>query len=256
MKFALLGAGRIAQSFVADSRFKQTIESNLSGVIAEKSVLDGLMMRFGRVASIPSYHIGDKRLNEEQLIDLIDSVQPDYLLSIQYPWILSADILNRVSGRVLNLHNARLPDYRGHNAISHEILNEETQHTTTLHWVAPEVDRGRVVMTRDISIQIGDTAYSLWTRSLKSALILLEDWFLRLADLESFPKGEAVAAGGKYYSKDISLHKEIPVGSPIDVTDKWARAFWFPPHEPAYMCNGKTKLYVLPKTWIYDAEKS
>ena len=256
MKFALLASGRIAENFISDPRFEQTLKSNLCGVIASQSVVEDMTRRFSAAAEMPTYHIADKRLNEEQLTELIDAVRPDYLLSIQYPWILPSDILTGLCGRVVNLHNARLPDYRGHNSISHEILNNETVHTTTLHWVAAEVDRGRVVMTRDIPIHTDDTAYSLWTRSLESALILLEDWFLRLVDLRNFPEGEAVAAGGKYYSKDISLHKEIPAGSAIDVTDKWARAFWFPPHEPAYMYNGKAKLYVLPNTWQYDAEKS
>ena len=185
------------------------------------------------------------------MIDLIRAVRPDYLLSIQYPWILPSNILRRVSDRVLNLHNAKLPDYRGHNSISHEILNEERIHISTLHWVAEEVDRGRIVKTREISIQSDDTAYSLWVRSVESALYLLETWFADLSCGLGFPSGVPVTSGGRYYRKEIAQNKQIPDAATPGIIDRWARAFWFPPHEPAYIRHEQRKLYVLPNTWSY-----
>ena len=52
--------------------------------------------------------------------------------------------------KIINLHNAKLPDYRGHNSISHEILNGETKHTTTIHKIAKEVDRGEILLEKEI----------------------------------------------------------------------------------------------------------
>ena len=90
-----------------------------------------------------------------------------------------------MSGKILNLHNAKLPDYRGHNSISFEILNREVEHTTTLHWVDIEVDRGKLVKSKSIKIEENDTAYSLWCRSLVSGIEILIDWFEDLKNLIS-----------------------------------------------------------------------
>jgi len=251
MRFILLGAGRIAEKFVTEARFSLEIQSNLAGLIASQAVINQLNSSSEANTSMPAYLVGDKKCNEEELIDLIHTVRPDYLLSIQYPWILPDNILRRVSGRVLNLHNAQLPDYRGHNTISHEILNGETMHVCTLHWIAEEVDRGRIVKTREIAIQSDDTAYSLWVRSVESALCLLEAWFADLSHGLGFPSGYPVTSGGRYYRKEIAQKKQIPHAATPEIIDRWARAFWFPPHEPAYIRHGQRKLYVLPNTWSY-----
>ena len=60
-----------------------------------------------------------------------------------------------------------------------------------------------------------------------------------------------VKNGGTFFSKDISGLKKIPDGATPDLIDRWSRAFWFPPHEPAYIGFSSKKLYVLPDNWIY-----
>ena len=255
MRFILLGAGKIAERFVSQERFAHIIQHNLAGLIASQPVIGELGRLFDLVSpSWPICYIRDKRSNEEDLSNLIRVLQPDYLLSIQYSWILPHEILFSVQGRVVNLHNARLPDYRGYNSISYEILNEETIHTSTLHLVNEEVDRGRILKIKEIPIRSDDTAYSLWLRSVDSALSLLEVWFADFSRGLSLDGGTPANLGGAYYPKDISNQKRIPAGATAEVIDKWARAFWFPPYEPAFIQCGHRKLYVLPKTWNYQVD--
>lgn len=254
MKFILLGAGKIAEKFVEEERFATFIRTNLSGVVASRPVINRLEQQFGFSSSIPSSIIGDKKRNEEELASLIRTFEPNYLLSLQYPWILPSSILRSVSGRVVNLHNAKLPDFRGHNSITHEILNNETLHTSTLHLVDTEVDRGFVLKTREIPIYNEDTAYSIWSRSINSAMSLLEDWIFDNQNSLNFFDGQPVGAGGRYYSKNLKNQKQIPNGASVKIIDKWARAFWFPPHEPAFMLCNKRKLYVLPNTFDYRVD--
>ena len=47
----------------------------------------------------------------------------DLILSIQYNWVVATETIDLVKGRAFNLHNARLPDYKGYNSISHAIAN-------------------------------------------------------------------------------------------------------------------------------------
>lgn len=255
MKFILIAAGKIAERFSTDLRFKNILETNLVGIITSKPIYTQLHNNLKNIKYLPSSYISVKRRNEVELSEMIKMVNPDYIISIQYPWILPKEILESVSNRVLNLHNARLPEYRGYNTISHEILNCETLHTTTLHWVSEEVDMGKIVTTRDIFIDKFDTAFSLWSRSSNSALDLLYEWFQELNSNLIFPMGNDVPLGGCYYSKEIDNFKIIPNKATTQEIDKFARAFYFPPHEPAYFKLNNKKLYVLPDSWNFDLNK-
>ena len=247
MKFLLLASGAIAEDIIKCSSFSPKINSGLVGLVASNKIIELV----GYSKNFKYLRLSDHEKNEDGLIDLIKETMPDYILSIQYPWILSKNVIDLMSGRVLNLHNAKLPDYRGHNSLSHVILNCETTHTTTLHWVSTEVDRGRTVFTKEIRVFDYDTAFSLWSRSLVSCHALLKLWFGYLAENNSFPVGVPVKNGGTFFSKDISGLKKIPDGATSDLIDRWSRAFWFPPHEPAYIGFSSKKLYVLPDNWIY-----
>jgi len=253
MNFILLSSGAISERFLTDARYRNLIKSNLIGLITSCDNLN-LLHEFDSqfYNQLPKYQISNKKTNEEQLSDLIINTKPDYVLSIQYPWILSSNILKQMGGYFLNFHNAKLPEYRGHNSISHEIINGETVHTSTLHWMGEEVDRGRIVRTREIDIRSDDTAYSLWSRSVDSALELLGEWFEILRQECTFPIGIPVEVGGFYYKKNIRPFKQIPPQSSLEQIDKWSRAFWFPPHEPAFFQQGIRKLYVLPNNWKYE----
>jgi hypothetical protein len=55
---------------------------------------------------------------------------------------------------------------------------------------------------------------------------------------------------GRYYGKyHIKLDKHVPSDSDIDTLYRYARAFYFPPHEPAYLMSGSNKMYLTPN-WI------
>jgi len=247
MKLLLLASGPIAENIIENASFFSKIKFNLVGLVASDKIIDLV----GYSENVKRLSLNTTEKQEAGLVDLIKNTNPDYILSIQYPWILSQNVIDLMSGRVLNLHNAKLPDFRGHNALSHEILNCETSHTTTLHWVSAEVDRGRIVFTKEIKIFENDTAFSLWKRSISSCRDVLEQWFEYLAENKCFPSGVPVKNGGRFFSKDISGFKKIPHGAGPDMIDRWSRAFCFPPHEPAYMEFEGKKIYVLPKSWIY-----
>ena len=255
MKFILLGSGKIAEKLFTDSRFKNFIPASLSGLIVSKNIGNIAKKLMADKQRLPLFEIKDKQNTENELHDLIHKTNPDYVFSIQYPWILPQKTIELMKGRILNLHNAELPKYRGHNTITHELLNGEKTHTSTLHWISSEVDRGRTVSTKEITIMEDDTAFSLWSRSVDSSIQLLEEWLINLDKFKVFPEGQPVNKGGRFYSKNIQSLKKIPHGSSSQCIEKWARAFWFPPHEPAYLQYEGKKLYVLPDNWVYQEDK-
>jgi methionyl-tRNA formyltransferase len=170
------------------------------------------------------------------------------LVSVQYPWILPTEVIEAVGGRAFNLHNARLPDYRGYNSLTHEILNGESVHTVTLHWMQPQVDTGYVAYSAITQIDQTDTAKSLHQRSIPLARCVFDRLLDALASGDSIPRVE-IPPGGHFYRRvEIEQHRSLSAPFDADEIARHARAFHFPPHEPAYVVdsNGR-KTYLIPE---------
>ena len=70
--------------------------------------------------------------------------QIDLAFSVFYSTIIKADFIARC-GRILNLHNAPLPKYRGVSPINWALKNGETSHGVTIHEITPGIDDGPIV---------------------------------------------------------------------------------------------------------------
>lgn len=248
-KFILLGGGKILISILNDPQFQEKVSKDACAFFLTKEVISELPDSFNGKENI--FEIFDKFSTEFAISECIERCNPGYLFSVQYPWILSKNIIDRMNFKILNLHNASLPNYRGHNSISFEILNDEKYHTSTLHWVGDVVDTGRVVFSEREEILPSDTAYSVWKKSLVTSKSIFFKWFSEIDNSKKFPLGTLINGKGKYYSKSLDHFKCAPENASLSDLDRYARAFYFPPHEPAYFELNGTKVYLLPKTWDY-----
>lgn len=191
--------------------------------------------------------VSNAERNEEAIKRAIGETGADTIISVQHPWILSQGVLDAVKGFAFNLHNAKLPEYRGHNTISHAILNGETTYTTTIGWIAEKVDLGNIAYETSLPIEPDDDAQSLYRKTVDRAV----ENFRRLAeDLASdreIPR-RPLEGPGCFYSRD-AIHALKEIKNPVDFSevDKKARAFYFPPHEPAYISLNGTRFHVLKK---------
>ena len=180
-----------------------------------------------------------------EILERIRSLGIDTLISVQYPFILPAAVLEAVNGQAFNLHNAKLPDYRGHNALSHEILNGERRHTATIHWMQPRVDTGFVAFEETVEIAPDETAWSLYQKAVPACCALFARLVAALAGDAELPRIE-IAGDGPFYSREIASFKRIADPASLEEIDRKARAFHFPPHEPAYLERDGRRLYVVP----------
>jgi methionyl-tRNA formyltransferase len=189
--------------------------------------------------------IDNSAKNEDLLLEVIQRYQIDTILSVQHAWILSSKILAAVNYNALNFHNAKLPDYRGYNANNHALLNGDKQFTCTVHWMADEVDRGKIAFEATFDISPTETALSLYAKCYHAGLRLFEEILSRLGDLNTIPR-RSIRGMGRFYSrKSIENLREIKSLSSDEAEIK-ARAFFFPPFEPAYTNHNRLKLYILP----------
>lgn len=193
------------------------------------------------------YTAGDKNHTKEML-ELIFTEKIDLILSVQHPWILPKSVLEAVNHKAYNLHNAKLPEYKGYNAVNHSILNGEKRHFSTVHKMVEEVDAGDLVMERSTEIYPEDTALSLYDKTgitCEQMFAKFMEWLERNWLLPATPqKGES-----HFYPRN-SLDKEREINNPVcgEELDPKSRAFYFPPFEPAFIrMFGGAKHYVLPE---------
>lgn len=191
--------------------------------------------------------IGNEKRNYADIKRAIRRNKINMIISVQNPWIIPDRILSMVDGRAFNLHNAKLPDYRGCNACNHAILNNEKKYTSTIHWMVPKVDNGPIVLERTIAINPTETARSLYDRSQESSLILFKEFIDSLLQGEIIPK-KAIVGKGKFFSRNsLDKLRRIKSLANMDEVDRKARAFYFPPFEPAYIIVKRRKYYILPE---------
>jgi phosphoribosylglycinamide formyltransferase-1 len=95
------------------------------------------------------------------------------------PWLVT-----RWTGRMLNIHPALLPAFRGLNTHERALAAGVKIHGATVHFVVPEVDSGPIVAQAAVPVRDDDTAETLAERVLA-------------AELRLYPLALALVAGGK-----------------------------------------------------------
>ena len=185
---------------------------------------------------------------EQEIANLIDRTGADTLISVQHPWVLAESLLQAVSMRAFNLHNAPLPSYRGHNAANHAILNGELEFAATIHWMAPEPDAGPIAFEERFSIREDETRLAPCTHARPRQVSRLS-----VASLMRWQRGPRFRAvllyeGGALYPRDsLNGLRRIEHPEDLEELDRKARAFYFPPFEPAYVVVEGRKLHVVPE---------
>ena len=96
----------------------------------------------------------------------IISIRPDIIISVLYPYIIEADIIESAKF-CYNLHLAPLPEYKGCNCGSHALINGDKRFGVTLHFMTSNLDNGAIIEKRYFPLSQKDTAKSLYEKAVK-----------------------------------------------------------------------------------------
>lgn len=80
--------------------------------------------------------------------------------------LFSKNFVERWSGRMLNIHPALLPQFKGLHTHRRALEAGVKQHGATVHFVVPEMDAGPIVAQDAVPVLAGDTEGSLAARVL------------------------------------------------------------------------------------------
>ena len=145
---------------------------------------------------------GDRTAFEDALQAEFDHHRIDIVCLAGFMRLLTPAFVSRWSGRMLNIHPALLPAFRGLQTHERALAAGVRIHGATVHYVVPEVDAGPIVAQGAVPVLDGDTPDTLARRVLAAehrlypaALRLVASGTSRLTARGVAP-GAAVASPG------------------------------------------------------------
>jgi phosphoribosylglycinamide formyltransferase 1 len=112
-------------------------------------------------------------------------------------------------GRLLNIHPALLPAYRGLDTHARALADGVKIHGCTVHFVVPAMDEGPIIAQAAVAVLDSDTPDSL------AARVLLEERIIYPAALACVAEGRLRAEGNRVYSGDpatLPMSLRVPFG--------------------------------------------
>jgi methionyl-tRNA formyltransferase len=191
---------------------------------------DGWQPSLRRIAAASGDRIeAPLNLNDPAFVEILRSLAPDILVSIQAAQIMRRPLLETPRLGAVNLHFGPLPRYRGVAPIAWAIINGETETAVTLHTIDPGIDSGPILASAPVTIGRDETARSLYDRCTQAAVDLFgAEWpRIRRGDLDGRPQtGTAL-----YYNRHSIDFSRRAISWQRDARDvaNWIRAFIFPP---------------------------
>lgn len=117
------------------------IKAQPAVMIGNRAACRGIAEQF----NVPWEQVGDAegRVNDDQLVELFDRYDVDYVILARYMRVLTASTCWKYAGgRIINLHHGLLPSFPGlrpyHDAYAGRMLT----YGATCHFIVPELDAG------------------------------------------------------------------------------------------------------------------
>tara|TARA_B100000401_G_C52778370_1_gene706925 strand:- start:77 stop:661 length:585 start_codon:yes stop_codon:yes gene_type:complete len=135
-------------------------------VISNKKDAHGL--KFARKNKIKIKIVNFKLKNkaEKEIISYLKENNIKLICLAGFMKILSKYFIKSFKYKILNIHPSLLPKYKGLNTHERVIKNKEKFSGCTVHYVAPKLDSGKIIIQKKIRILKKDTPKSLAKRIL------------------------------------------------------------------------------------------
>jgi len=136
---------------------------------------------------------------DQKLAQALDKAGVDLVVLTGYMRILSPAFVRRYKNRILNIHPALLPSFRGVNAFKQALDYGVKWTGTTIHLVDEEVDHGPIIYQVPVPVDDYDTYESLKAR-------------VQMAEFEAYPKAIKMFIEGRprMEGRRLVLEKESP----------------------------------------------
>jgi phosphoribosylglycinamide formyltransferase 1 len=147
----------------------------------------------------------DREAFERALQAVLEAHRIELVCLAGFMRLMSPWLVERWRGRMINIHPALLPAFKGLDTHRRALAAGAKTHGATVHLVVPDMDSGPIILQEEISIAAGDTEETLAARVLEvehriypQALKLLAQSNLQAGDVGvGSTKSEEPARGNK-----------------------------------------------------------
>jgi phosphoribosylglycinamide formyltransferase-1 len=191
---------------IARACFERRINAEIRVVVSDRASAAGIAVAHEMgidARAVPRSAFADQDSFELALGAAIDSHAPDLIVLAGFMRILSPVFVERYAGRMLNVHPALLPKYRGLHTHRRALEAGDAQHGASVHFVTPELDGGPVVLQSRVSVEPGDTEMTLSARVQATEHIIYPRVIGWIAD------GRLSWSGGLPYFDGKPLHAPV-----------------------------------------------
>jgi phosphoribosylglycinamide formyltransferase-1 len=108
----------------------------------------------------------DREAFEHAMQGVLDAHHVDIVCLAGFMRLLTPWLVRRWEGRMLNIHPALLPAFKGLDTHERALAAGVKQHGATVHFVVPEMDAGPIIAQAAVPVHDGDTADTLAARVL------------------------------------------------------------------------------------------
>ena len=137
------------------------LSADILSVISNHEKLASLVNRF----DIPFHHVpvrsDDRALHERQLLDIIEPLQPDYVVLAKYMRVLSAGFVERFPARMINIHHSFLPAFIGARPYQQAFERGVKIIGATAHFVSNDLDAGPIIVQEIMPVDHTHSAQDL-----------------------------------------------------------------------------------------------
>lgn len=104
---------------------------------------------------------------DQEVVTLLETYKPDYLVLAGYMRIISAPLLERYPNRIINIHPADTAAYQGAHAYQWAFENKLETTKITVHLIDAGTDTGPVLAQRDVDLRGAQSLAEVEQRGLQ-----------------------------------------------------------------------------------------
>ena len=165
MNIAVFASGR-GTNFAAIIRAvkKGKIKANLSLLVCDNPLAGALgkARRAGiKIALVKREDFPKKIDFENKIIEHLENEKIDLIVLAGYMRLVSTELVARYKGRMINIHPALLPSFKGTQGIKDAFDYGVKVTGVTVHFVDEEMDHGPIILQAAVKIEEDDTLESL-----------------------------------------------------------------------------------------------
>jgi phosphoribosylglycinamide formyltransferase 1 len=145
----------------------------------------------------------DRPSFDAELRKLIDGSGAEIVACAGYMRVMTPELVDAYAGRMINIHPALLPLYKGLDTHARALADGVRIHGCTVHFVTREIDSGPIIAQAAVPVMPGDTPLTLAER-------------VNAAELKLFPAAlEQVAAGNVWLENGRAVSRNGTTGDPL-----------------------------------------